>query len=246
MTTRSRDESPQTWARLGGLFYLVIIVFALFGEVYVRGKLIVRGDAAATAANIVGSEALFRVGTAGEVLTCVLDVAVATILYVLVRPMGRIVALLSLMMRVTFVVVYAVSKFFLLAAPVLLGGANDLQAFEPRQLQSLAYASVRMHGYAYGLSLVFFGCSLFLVGYLIRRSGYLPAILGVLLLIAGACYVIHSFVQIVDPALAGKLFPWSLLPAFPAELGLALWLLFKGVEAPKWEASAAVAAQAST
>lgn len=239
MTSRTVDSSPQTYARIAGILYLVIIVAALFGEMYVRGKLIVSGDAAATAGNIVASETLFRVGTAGEVLTCVLDVAVATILYVLVRPMNPNLALLSLLMRVTFVAVYAVSKLFLVAAAVLLGRADYLKSFEPQQLQALAYVSVRMHGYAYGLSLVFFGCSLFLVGYLIYRSDYLPAILGVLLLIAGSCYVIHSFIQILDPALAGRLFPWSLLPAFPAELGLALWLLVKGVNVPNWEERAA-------
>jgi hypothetical protein len=128
-----------------------------------------------------------------------------------------------------------VSKFFLIGALVLLGKAAYLKSFEPEQLQALAYVSVRLHGLAYGLSLVFFGCSLFLLGYLVYRSEYLPAILGVLLLIAGSCYVIHSFIQILDPALAGKLFSWSLLPALPAELGLALWVLVKGVDVPKWE-----------
>jgi hypothetical protein len=78
-------------------------VVALFGEMYVRGKVIVRRDAAATARNIVTYETLFRVGTAGELLTCILDVAVATIIYVLVRPMNRVLALLSLLLRVTFV-----------------------------------------------------------------------------------------------------------------------------------------------
>jgi hypothetical protein len=238
LTPRAIEASPQTYARIGGILYLFIIVAALFGEVFGRDKLIVAGDAAATAANILGSEVVFRVGLAGEMLTCVFDVALAMILYVLLKPVSRNLALLAALYRVTFVGVYAVAKLFLVAVVLLLGGASTLKAFDPQQLQSLAYLSLKLHAYGYGLSLIFFGCTCVLLGYLIYRSGYLPRIIGILLVIGGVGYLINSFAQILASALAATLFPWILLPAFAAELGLSLWLIVKGVNVPKWEARA--------
>jgi hypothetical protein len=103
MTRLDREGSPQTYARVGGVLYLFIIVAALFGETFVRGSLIVPRDAAATAHNILASETLFRVGLAGEMLTCVCDVALAMILYVLLRPVSRNLALLGAFFRLTFI-----------------------------------------------------------------------------------------------------------------------------------------------
>lgn len=236
MTSRAVERSPQTYARIGGILYLFIIVAALFGEVFVRGRLIVSGDADATASNILGSETLFRVGLAGEMLTCACDVALAMILYVLLKPVSRNLALLAAFFRVTFVAIYGVAKLFEIAALVLLGDADYLKAFEPQQLHALAYVSLRVHSLGYGASLLFFGFCCVLFGDLIRRSGYLPRIIGVLLVIGGLGYIAFSLAQMLAPAFAARfLFPWLMLPAVPAELGLCLWLIVKGVNVPKWE-----------
>jgi len=235
MTTSAREASPQTYARVGGILYLFIIVAALFGEVFVRGRLIVKGDAAATASNILGSETLFRAGLAGEMLTCVCDVTLAMILYVLLAPVNRNLALLAAFQRVTFIAVYSVAKLFEVVALVVLGDADYLKAFEPQQRNALAYLALRIHGLGYGVSLLFFGVCCVLFGYLIYKSTYLPRLLGILLEIGGVGYVLFSLAQMLAPAFAGRyLFPWIMLPAFPAELGLALWLLVKGVSVPKW------------
>ena len=103
MTCRTPDASPQSYARIGGLLYLFIIVAALFGEAYVRGNLLATRDPIATANNILGSETLFRVGLAGELLTCVCDVAVALILYVLLKPVSRNLALLAALATIAFI-----------------------------------------------------------------------------------------------------------------------------------------------
>jgi hypothetical protein len=236
MTSRALESSPQTYARIGGILYLFIIVAALFGEAFVRGSLIVEGDATATASNILGSETLFRAGLAGEMLTCVCDVALAMILYVLLKPVSRNLALLAAFFRLTFVAIYGVAKLFEVAALVALDRADYLKAFEPRQLHALAYMSLRVHGLGYGVSLLFFGFCCVLFGTLIHQSGYLPRILGVLLVIGGLGYIVFSLAQMLAPAFAARrLFPWILLPGFPAELGLCLWLLVKGVDVPKWE-----------
>jgi hypothetical protein len=178
---------------------------------------------------------LFRAGLAGEMLVLVCDVAVAMILYVLLKPVHRNLALLAAFLRLTFAGVYGVVGLFQLAAVILLGGDDFLRAFDLQQLHALAYLSLRLHGYGYGISLIFFGFSLVLLGYLIYRSGYLPRIIGALLVIAGLGYLINSFAQILAPTVAATLFPWVLLPALPAELGLCLWLIVKGVDVPKWK-----------
>jgi hypothetical protein len=139
-------------------------------------------------------------------------------------------------MRVTFVAFYGVTKLFEVAALVALGGGTHLEAFPPDQLHALAYASLRVHSLGYGASLLFFGACCILFGHLIRRSRYLPRVLGTLLVVGGAGYVAFSTAQMLAPAFAARvLFPWLMLPAFPAELGLALWLAVKGVDVARWE-----------
>jgi hypothetical protein len=160
MTDRDAEGPPQVYARIGGLLYLFIIVAAGFGELFVRNRrnrLIRWGDAAATANNILTSETLFRVGLAGEMLTCVCDVALAVILYVLLRPVSRNLALLAAFFRLTFAGVYGVTKLFEVAALVALGAAGNLKALAPQQLHDLAYVSLRVHSLGYGASLLFFG-----------------------------------------------------------------------------------------
>jgi hypothetical protein len=103
-------------------------------------------------------------------------------------------------------------------------------------LADLAFVALRVHGLGYGVSLLFFGFCCILFGYLIRNSRYLPKILGTLLVIGGIGYILFSLAQILAPSFAANyLFPWLMLPAFPAELGLALWLTVKGVNVAKWK-----------
>ncbi len=229
-------KPPQHYARIGGVLYLFIIVAALFGESFVRGSLIVSGDAEATASKIMGSETLFRAGLVVEMLTCACDVVLAMILYVLLRPVNRNLALLGAFFRLTFVALYGVAKLFEIAALILLNNTGSLSAFDPPQLHALAYAALKVHNSGYGASLLFFGFFCLCAGYLIRESRYLPKLIGTLLFIAGLGYAIYSLAQMLSPAFAGDyLFPWLLLPGFFAELGLTLWLLIKGIDAEKWQ-----------
>ena len=229
------NERPQFYARIGGVLYLFVIVAAMYGEGFVRGTLVVSGDAAATAKQIVEHEALFRSGLVAEMITCACDVALALILYILLRPVSRNIALLGAFFRLTFVAIYGVAKLFEIAALVMLN-SKSLAAFDSSQLQALAYASLSVHNYGYGASLLFFGCCTVCFGYLIHRSRYLPSSLGLLLVVAGFGYVLFSLAQIQAPRFAGDwLFPWLLLPGFVGELGLALWLLVKGIDCAGWQ-----------
>jgi Domain of unknown function (DUF4386) len=132
--------------------------------------------------------------------------------------------------------VLVANKLNLVLPLFLLADAGYLQAFTPEQRQALSYVAIRTHDYGFGVGLIFFGVECVVVGYLIIRSWYLPRTLGVMMQIAGACYVINSFAVILYPPLGSRLFPFILLPPFVAELSLALWLLVKGVDVTAWSA----------
>lgn len=235
MNDHDAEERPQVYARIAGLLYFFVIAAAGFGELFVRSRLIRWGDAAATAGNILASETLFRAGLAAEMLTCVCDVALAVILYVLLRPVSRNLAMLAAFFRLTFVGVYSVAKLFEVAALVTLGGAGNLKALAPEQLHDFAYVSLRVHSLGYGASLLFFGFCCILLGHLIQKSGYLPRAIGIALGVAGYGYAAFSITQMLSPRIAARIvFPWIMPVAFVAESALALWLLVRGVNTRVW------------
>lgn len=126
----------------------------------------------------------------------------------------------------------------LLAVLFPLGNDAYLKAFTPEQLSTIAYLPLRLHGYGFGLSLIFFACFCLVMGYLIFRSEFFPKALGILLQIAGLCYLMNSFALLVAPHFADRIFPAILVPSFIGELSLALWLTVKGVDTAKWEEKA--------
>jgi hypothetical protein len=228
---------PQLYARLCGALYLYIIAAGLFAEMFARG-LVVPGDAEATARNIVANEWLFRLGFSGEFLHLACDVAVAVLLYALLKPVDRYISLFAAFQRLACVVVLAMAGVSQFAVLRLLGHADYLKSFQTEQLHALALLGMRLHADAYAVSLVFFGFACLAAGYLIYRSTYLPRTVGILMAFAGACYLVNSFVRFLAPPVAASLFPGILIPPFVGELALALWLLVRGVDVAKWNAYA--------
>lgn len=236
MGQQTARMSPQLYARLCGALYLYILVAASFAELFVRGKLVVSRDAAATAANIMSNESLFRLGFSGELLHLACDVAIAILLYALLRPVDRNIALLAASMRLACDLILAVASLSHFAALRLLGGSDYLDSFQPDQLHGLALLVMNLHGDGYAIGLMFFGFACLSLGYLIFKSGYLPKVVGVLLAVAGACYLVNSFAHFLYPAAGALLFNAGiLLPCFVAELSLTVWLLVKGVNVAKWD-----------
>lgn len=166
--------SPQTYARIGGALYLIIIVIGFLGEFFVRDRLIVSGDPAATAEKIRASEFLWRVGIAGELFLLICAVAVALILYVLIRPVSRDLALLAAFFNLVSISIEATASLYLMETLFPLGSANYLKALDPKQLHALAYLSTRSHGYGFGVALIFFGCFCLVIGYSDFQIGLLP------------------------------------------------------------------------
>ena len=235
MTNRTVKISAQAYARIAGVLYLINIACGLFGEIFVRGHLVVAGDAVTTAHRIMSSEFLFRCGIAGDLIMHITDVPMAVIFYVLLRPVSRDLSLLSALFGMLQTAILCANKLNLVTVLLLLGGTSSLKAFDQNQLQALASLSLSLHAYGFGIGLIFFGMSCLVAGYLMFQSGYFPKILGVLQVMAGVSYLINSFAQLLVPALANKMFPAIVLPAFIGELGTCLWLIVKGVNASKWD-----------
>lgn len=231
MTNDITKTSPQLYARVGGIAYLIIIIAGAFGEMYVRGSLIVSGDASATANNILSHPLLWRIGIAGDLLMHVCDVIVMMCLYVLLKPVHKNLALLALLFNLIQTAVLVANKLNLLMPLFLLNGAAYLKSFNPLQLQSLSYLFLKAHAQGFGVGLIFFGFECLVLGYLIYKSGFLPRVIGVLMQIAGLCYLVNSFALIVAPAFSSI---GLLLPAFIGEFSFCLWLIIKGVNVQKW------------
>ena len=229
------QPSPQTYARTGGVLYLIIIIVGLFGEAFVRNRLIIPGDATATAANIRSMESLWRLHIAAELFLLICAVALLLILFVLLQPVNRDLALLAVFFNLISIGLEAATTLYLVGALFPLGKTGYLKAFVPEQLYAMASLSLKSHSYGFGFSLIFFGCFCLVIGYLIFRSGYLPKALGVLMQIAGLSYLTNSFALVLAPALANRLFPAILIPAFVGEASLCRWLIVKGVNVSKWQ-----------
>ena len=209
------------YARIGGALYLLIIVAGIAGPLLTRDPLIIPNDADATAHNIAVAPELWRVGIAVNVVMQLSDVPVMLILFLLLSPISTHIALLALLFNLVQTATLVANQLTLIAAQLL----------APEQ-PALTDAAIAAYSSGEALGLVFFGVTLLGVGYLIRHSGYLPWLIGLLLQVGGASYVLNSFLLLLSPELANIVL---LVPAFVAELSLALWMLFKGVDGKKWE-----------
>ncbi len=238
--TDVRNERPassvQSYARVAGVLLLVSVVAGSFGELYAPSNIIVSGDAAATARNLIAFESLFRVGFAAYLVEAICDITLALIFYMLLKPVDRNLALLAAFFGLVSTAVFAVSELFYFAAPLFLGDAEYLKAFTPSQRNTLALLSLRFYGYSGALPMALYGLASVLRGYLIFRSSFLPRLLGVLLAIGGLGFVTRTLAFILAPAYASD---GLLVPMAPAGVSLVVWLLAKGVDVAKWEAQSA-------
>jgi len=232
-------SSPALKARLAGLAYLICGTAYTFADGSVRGKLVVAGDAAATARNILGHQSLYRLGFAADLVSVLGYIAVTLLLYDLFRPVNRSLSLYAAFFSFGGCIIQAVSTLLHLAPLVILGGAQYWNAFQPEQLQSLALFSLDLRAQSTNIYMVFFGVYCILIGYLILRSTFMPRIIGAFLAIAGVGYL-----TFLSPPLAHDLFPHVLMPAGAlGEGSLILWLLIFGVNSQRWKQQVAAAAE---
>ncbi|HKI86812.1 MAG TPA: DUF4386 domain-containing protein [Thermoanaerobaculia bacterium] len=232
------EESPRLYARVGGGLYLILIVVGFYAQAFVRGKLIVWDNAAKTAANLRSMEGLWRAGLGAEIVALLATIILAVIYYLLFKPVSRELNLLATFLRMVGIAVQTVAVLGLAAALLPLAPLArdaDLKAFSPEQLSVLTSFAVRFHSEGFGLALLVFGACFLVHGALIYGSTFLPRTLGVLIAIAGLCYLTNSFALFLAPAFAARIFPAILAPAFIGEASLCLWLLVRGVDQEKWK-----------
>ena len=224
----------QRYARVAGVLFLVSLVAGGFGEAYAPSKIMVVGDAAATAANITNMNFAFRLGFAAFLVESLCDITLVLILYALLSPVSRELSLLAALFGLVGTAVFAVGELFYFAPPLLLGNVAQLHGFSTEQLNALVLLSLRFYSYAGMATTAYYGMSWLVRAYLIFKSDYLPKFLGVLLAIAGAGFVLRNFLLILAPSYASTLLLMFMLPA---GLILAFWLLIKGVDVSKWNAA---------
>jgi hypothetical protein len=239
MESAMTASTAQTYARAAGILLVLTMIGGFTGELYLPSQLIVPGDAEATARNITASPFLHRLGFAMYLLEAACDITLSWVFYVLLRPVNREVALLAAFFGLVATSTFAMAEVFYFAPSFILGDPGYLSSFSSEQRNSLAMLSLRYYAYGSGVLMVFYGIAFAIRGYLISRSTYLPRFIGLLMMIAGAGFVIRNLLLVLVPHAASTLL---LAPMFVAAISLMVWLLARGIDRSKWPEEPAVSA----
>jgi hypothetical protein len=233
MMERMESAPPRLKGRITGVIYLLAMVTGIFAQGFVSGRLVVDGNAVATAANILAHRNLFEWGFTAYLIEMTGQIAMTALFYDLLKPAGESVSLVAAFLGLAGCVIKTVSRLFYIAPLFVLGGAGYLKVFGKDQLEALALLFLKVNDRGAGIALAFFGFYAILTGYLIIKSTYLPRILGIVSVIAGAGWLTFLY-----PPLGYRLFfyiaPFGLLGA----LGLIVWLLVFGVNEQRWKEKA--------
>jgi len=231
----SQEVSPRVKARIAGLFELLEALTSGFGQVIVPGMLIVSGNAAATAANILAHGLLFRFSVLAALIGVACHIAWLFLFYELFKPVNRSLSLLAAFVGLVAIAIQACSSLFQVAPLIVMEAGQSFSAFNVDQLQALTLMSLRFSARAFNTYLAFFGIWCVLMGYLIFRSTFMPRIIGVLEAFAGLCWLTFLW-----PPLGHYLSPYNQVLSAPGELSLMLWLLVMGVNSQRWNEQASL------
>lgn len=226
----------KTTARIAGVLYLIIMLSGIYAQFFVRTALLVPGDAAATAANVIASEGLFRLGITADMAMILSDVALGILFYILLKAVNPGLSLMAAFFRLAQAAVLAVNLLNLFLVTQLLSGADYLAAIGTAEVQSWALFFFNAHATGYAIGLLFFAMNCLVFGYLICKSGYLPRILGIMIIFAGFGYTADTLARtlLTDYASYEMLFGIIVFgPAVLAEGAMTLWLLIKGMNLPQ-------------
>ncbi|HYK35877.1 DUF4386 domain-containing protein [Alloacidobacterium sp.] len=230
-------NSTKTTARIAGLLYLVNAVTGFFGIIYVPGRLIVSDNAAATASNILASERLFRLGVVSELICAAEFVFLLWVLYRLLSAVNKTHASLMVIFGLVFVPIMFVNTLSEIAALTLLRGSDFLSVFDQSQRQSLAMLFLGLHRYGFVVGWMT-GLYLFHFGVLVFKSGFLPRILGVLLIAACFGYLADSLTPLLLPSYEDVVGWIANIPLTLGEPAIILWLLIRGAKDQPLKAAA--------
>ncbi len=238
VTNKVGEASPRLKARITGVFYLLTILTGIFAQGFVSGTLVVDGDAAATATNILTHKSFFELGFTVYLIEMACQIAITALFYDLLKPAGRSISLVAAFLGLAGCVIKTFSRLFYIAPLFILGGAHYLSVFSPEQLQALGLLSLKVNDHGAAIALVFFGFYALLTGYLILKSTFLPRILGVLSVLGGL-----GWLAFLNQPLGYRLFPYVAAVGLLGAAALILWLLVVGVNEQRWKEQASAAGQ---
>ena len=216
-------------ARIAGILYLSLVPLGFLG-MYFSSRLIVPGDAVTTASNIISSEPLFRLGILSALLVQVVNIFVVLALYRLLKPANKNMARLMVIFLLLGVPIAMLNELNQFVVLLLVHGANYMTVFTADQLHALVPLFLDLHGLGISIAGIFWGLWLFPMGYLVFKSGFLPPVLGILLIIGCFGYLIESLAAILFPNFGVNI----ALFTFWGEVLFPLWLLIKGVNVEQW------------
>ena len=231
MTNKERINSPQKIARVAAFVFLIIFFLGISTELFIRPGMIVPGDAAATVRNIAASEALFRLSLVSDLIRQALLMLLPLVLYKLLKPVNKNIASLIVIFALVCVPISMLNELNHFAVLLLSSGAGYLTAFKADQLNALVMFFLDLRKYGTFIP-QFFSFWLLFLGYLVFKSGFLPRILGILLMLGGLCYTVSAVLFFLFPNFDATIFG---LFAFIEESLFYLWLLIKGVNVEQWE-----------
>ncbi len=228
---------PALHARIAASLYMIVVVASTFALISVSG-MIVRGDTAATAANIIASEQMFRLAFVANLIAAVAYTAVVAIFYSLFKPVNPTLSIVAAFIGLSGCASSASFMLNQLGVLTLLGAEGGLADFSDEQVHALARQSLRLGGLGNSISLVFFGFYCLSLGSLVLGARFMPRFIGVFLLIAGVGWLIGNLGAFIAPDTFGSLSRILLPVSGLGELLFALWLLVMGVSSAKWKQQA--------
>jgi hypothetical protein len=231
---RTAASFPQKAARVVGALYLLIFFVGPFAFFMGRTSVVVPGDPAATVAKLMASESMFRLGMVAETVIVLVEIVVSAILYALFRSVSKPLSLAAALARFAQAVLQAVNLLTAVPALLLLGGAGYLTVFEPDQLNALVLLFADLNAFTIIIWGLIFGFHLLMLGYLVYRSGFMPRILGMLLIIGAVGYLAQSHGHILASQYDEILSMVVIVLSIPGELLFTVYLLWKGLDVEKW------------
>jgi hypothetical protein len=232
MVASTVERSPLFYARLAGTIYLVAMALSMFTQVYVPAQVLVAGDAAATARNLVSRDLLFRAGIVVDILIFVSDVVIAWAFYQLLKRVDDAVALLAAWLRVADAAILAAVTLNGMISVRLVSGVDYLQGLDARELQGLARVFMNARGVGLEIGFVFLGAGSTLFAYLLYRSRYVPRLISGWGVFASLLLSVGALGTLLSPWFATNLSMITMVPMFFFEVPLGIWLLVRGVKVP--------------
>jgi len=237
MTNPMAETSPSTRGRILAALYLFVIIGGITAQSFISDRLVVGGDAARTAANIVANTSLYRLGFTIFMLEMIAQVGVSLLFCDLLKAVNRSVARASAILGLTGCGIKTMARLFYYAPLILLGGASYLSAIQPAQLEALSLAFIKINNQGAAIGIIFFGFETLLRGWLLFTSEFLPRFLGVLSMVSGL-----GWLTFLWPPLGSRAFIGVALFAIAGVIATSAWLFIRGVDDVKWKARAALAA----